>query len=232
MPTYSVDQRLLSYLVDKRIIGELEQYIQRKAQQHDVADEGRRGTYSLTIADALGTETLKSVAEYLPAQLPDDVKSVTLAYGHAYPMIALTFSADSISRELNKLNIRLSSEHARESALGMRAEILHLLEGSRTRAHLLHLDFLKAMAVVGGGTSWCVLTFFKTLSPVAFKVFAAVAVPSTIYVILGLLLPYTAFDTKRNAARRGHIGKLVWLFISFVLITVLGVYWRNKQLGF
>jgi len=244
---YSLKKPLPSCTVDKTLLQELEDYLHKKVSEAIPPTEDEKASglsmrnYHLTIEDSFGEETIKSAIDIDRSYFPDDTKAIRLEYRARNKDnridIKITFSASSVLPEFSELKITFQGASSREFVTGLAHQIIHRLEPYKTNSRyfsitlgkFLFAAFLFAISLVGISYglehSTSLAKFFLT-SSVSFLILVIA------WVILLFLKPYSKFNTRRNEQFDKWIN---WVFagvLAFILFTVVGVYFRQKLLGF
>lgn len=234
MATYTTERNLPACRVEKRLLIELEEYILRRS-----AELGANEGYEVTIKDATGEEQLPTISEFRATYFPSTTKEISLRYGLPISGALHVSLVFTLGRDWATLRVSYGDTAPREIVTGIATEVLRIVGNYRTPYHLLHPGsgirglalLLVAIAMIFVASA---LASEKNETTSLLGRQLLLLVPSTafVYLLLGRLLPYSMFETRRNesVARWGN-----WLllgFLGFVLFSVVGVIFRRRILGF
>ena len=220
--------------VEKRLLLELEEYVLRRAVELG-ADE----QYEVTIKDATGEEQLPTINEFRAAYFPSTTREINLSYGQFISrglFVSLTFTLDSLFPA--KLRISYSNRAPREIVTGIAAEILRIVGNYRTLHHLFHPGGGMVLVLLGVvtmvATAALALASGKDEAGILLgkELLLLLASISFLYLLLGRLLPYSMFETRRNESVAKWGNWLLFGFLGFMLFSVVGVIFRRRILGF
>jgi hypothetical protein len=243
--SYSLSKQLPLCSIERALLIEIENYVQRKTKEivsyDDTLDEDRkkqeyiyqRYEYDFSIKDSIGIENLKSVEEFQWPHFPDDTKQLRIKCRASREEISfsveITFSS---MRELTKVEAQFDGSSAREVTTGIADHLIAILKNYESGNRWLHPS-------IGWGVFLITVGFFSSLFsslPILanwLRIFSLL--PALILLIsfpFVFLLPYSVFETKKNIRRQGRIKWLLLGMLSFIIFTVFGVYIRQKLLGF
>lgn len=239
--SYNLTKQLPSCTVERKLLLELESYIQRKIAELAPPFEGIRSGLgkSFTVSDKFGVETLKSVEEYQRSYFPDDTRRISIearSFGKNTLSIEIKFSPNKVTSELS---IRFDGTSSREVATGIAAEILSIMESYETSNHWFHYVY----GIPTGIFLYAVLyvsALFAGYKPSRQDVLTHLLVNviiGTVLMAIGISFnekfrPYCTFETRRNEKRKKQFNWIVLGVLGFILFTVIGVFLRQKLLGF
>src|SRR5262249_38610835 len=155
--------------------------------------------YEFSIEDSIGTEKLKSVAEFQWPQFPDDTKKLNMdcrAYREEKRCsIEITFST---KEDNTKVAIRFDGSSAREVTIGITNHLIAILKNYETGHGWLHPSFGLS------GVLWFASTASMATSVLPiFPGWLRILLVLPMLIFLGCapfsyLLPYSVFETKKN----------------------------------
>lgn len=239
--SYNLTKQLPSCAVERRLLLELESYVQRKIAEHAPPFEGVNSIVdnSFTIADKVGIEILKSVEEYQRSYFPDDTKIISIearSIGKNSLSIEIQFTP---SKSNSEVRVRFSGNSAREVATGIAAEILSIMESYKTLNYLFHYLYGLPLGILVY-TMIYVGMIYAGLRPSrldALSYFLVSIMSGVAGAVIGITFnekfkPYSTFETRRNERRKKQFSWIVLGVLGFILFTVIGVFLRQKLLGF
>ena len=234
MATYTTERNLPACRVEKRLLAELEEYILRRA-----GELGANESYEVTIKDATGEEELPTITEFRTAYFPSTTKEISLSYGLPITRALHVSLVFALGRNWTaNLRVSYSDTAPREIVTGIATEILSIIGNYRTLYYLFHPGV--AMTLV-------LLSIVTILATVALalasgkgeaemllgkQLLLLLASTLFLYLLLGRLLPYSMFETRRNESVAKWGNWLLFGFLGFVLFSVVGVIFRRRILGF
>ena len=226
--SYSLSKKMPSCRVDKVLLGELEQYIKQKFETLSP-----KITYELNIKDSIGTETFNSIEEYNMTYFPNDTKNISIKCRTSDYRMETNVSFD-ISLLSSELSIKINGGSARENALSLSEEILRRINPYKTNN-----DFFSVFSPYGVliGVVFSILWIGSVFNAFLSSNYILIAIIVLLlgcigWIIFALLLPYCTFKTRRNEKLETAIKWIILGMIGFILFTVIGVYYRQKLLGF
>ncbi len=233
---YSLTKIIPSCLIERKLLLDLENYIQRKtADSSSSEDFPTRRTYKFAVVDSSGMETLNSVGEFQRNYFPDDTLRIKLEgtrRGNESLNIEITFA---IIKDLSKLEIQYDGASAREVTAGIASEVFSILGSYETSNKWWHLFPGTITMLLIGALLTIVFSIDKELlakiPAVASITLGAVGVLIMLQIIPAML-PYSTFETRKNEKRKKRISWIVLGVLGFILFTVMGVYFRQKLFGF
>ena len=233
MSEFRLERQLPSTVVTKDLIKSIELYLHQRAPgfMKNTDDPEKLSIHQeINIADALGTETLRSIDEYAPIKFPDTTTSIEFKfYGPNYPSledlnVTIKFSKD---RDSSLMRISYGGPNARESVIGIAEGIIRCMTPYRTMNSWLHPKTFVGMILF-------VLTFV-----LLYLLIVAISKGLNIFATGGILLlsftliilfyhaskyirPFSTFDSNRsdllNRARIFFVTGLLGLIIFNIVI--------------
>jgi hypothetical protein len=214
---------------------ELEQYVQRKVAELDPS-ESQRASFEFIIIDSLGVETLKNIKSFHRSYFPDDTKRLTIRYkpsDNPKLNIELNFTPN---KESTNLEVFYDGTSAREITIGIASEIGEILSSYKTPNHWLYYGQGVPFILGLSGTFSLVILALRSkvsLVPVIFLWFILIfPIRGIVSILAAYFKPYSTFETRRNERRKKQENWLLLGIMAFILFTVIGVYLRQKLLGF
>ena len=235
LPQYKLEAILPSTLVDRRIIANLEKYIQQRINQLDIVKtptpfelDFLKPTYTLTISDSEGTLKMDTISLFSKDIFDDDTSSVNLSYGKllgSNPFeIDVTFRPD---RYASKLKISYKGENARDIVESIRIGIFNILKENKTNHSLYHSPW--SQSLLSGLIALALLLSFPNLLITGKPSWLAIAISSVItflfFYFVPYLKPYTTFDNKKSRSFRGWnkwlIEAILAALLGWVILTLI-----------
>ena len=243
MQRYSIERLLPSVNVDMALLGDLERFILRKNEtlsEAETADSLRESRYAIKIVDSFGVEELTSIDDFQLSYFPNDTKKIELSLDSYKPHLNLSVKF-AIDRANSAITIRYKGKSARQTVEGLVAEILQIVHNSRTLNSWFHygpgVDAAFSLISI-----WLIISSLVTYITMAFKPMPLTFEIATFLLVAGLsviallaaakLRPYSRFHTRKNKSLDGWVNWLLLGFLSFILFTVVGVFFRKTLFGF
>lgn len=196
VPNYSLSKRLPSCSVPRQLLIDLERHIHERADALLKGEQTER-TFTVSVTDAMGTETMRNVEEYPVERFPDDTRAVSLdllTQGVHDLHISIHFD---VRPEDSVVSICFSGPKPRATAHGVLAGIENIIAPHRTDHHFylskLLWSAVPAVWVAALAIQWRHLKL--TWADVA------IILASGGLWLLTQLKPYTMFDTRRNQTK-------------------------------
>lgn len=233
--SYSFTKRLPSCFIERKLLLELEDYVQRKATDF-VSSDDSICRYEFTIIDSSGSEILKSVEDYKRTFFPDDIERIKIMYSSRLKGgLSIEISFGTI-KEFTKAEIWFDGNSAREVAIGISSEIVSILESYKTSSHWFHLYNGVPIALILNTVLYAILIALPglNLTPVSLIYLFLLGIFSgtMTFIFIAYFKPYSTFETRRNERRKKHSTGYCLGVFGFILFTVIGVYLRLKLFGF
>ena len=138
----------------------------------------------------------------------------------------------------SNLDIKFYGPSARRIADGLAREVFARLEPYKTTNHLF--QFFSLITLIVAVISIVALMMFPVANSIRNPRYSSIMLAGCfITLILGagyacllFLKPYTTFKTRRNEIIERSVNFLLVGIIGFILFTVIGVYFRQRWLGF
>lgn len=197
----------------KNIENELIQYIS-KITDKPIAQLAN--DYSISISDVVGTETMKSIADYGLDRFIDSTQSITMDFN--FWKLGISISLRFSSPTASEIDINVKDSRAREIATSILHLISRQIDVAKTWSFLLHGVGKEAtMAMVTSSLLGVGIVF---LTDDRFpNYFALYTVLPIFFWVARLFKPYISFDTLLQEKR----DKLfAWFFSGFCSFAVFG----------
>lgn len=221
MPKYKLERKLPSYSVDLMMIKIIEDSILDAAADALQAEkEDLRSDLRVSIEDAVGTATLKSITEYDLPLLADYTKEISLSFHHwGDPSLTISVSLES-GILLARFVFEFDGVMARDKGVGFYASLTQRLSSYRT----FHFIFQRwpwysfvLVAVMPTLVAGSLTAFYEDNFRVGMSL-AAPALTAVLWLIFATTSPYTAFSTRkrtqisriRNWVVGGYLGTLAF----------------------
>jgi hypothetical protein len=242
--SYSLTKTLPSCFIERKLVVELENYLRRKASEHAVLEEGQDNVfYEIIIKDSLGQERLTSIEDFQKAYFPDDTKLIRMKAGDLNYTIEIEITL-GLGKSETDIEIGFKGKSAREITTGIAAEITSILKSYKTSNYWIHSSdwfaIIPGVGVIMAFVALCttILGLIAISEPPPFNSLNALLLITTFglffstFLILRRMKPYSVFETRLNERRQRQVNWLLLGFLGYILFTVIGVYFRNKLLGF
>jgi len=196
VPNYSLSKRLPSCGVPRQLLLDLERHIHERADALLKGEQAER-TFTVSVTDSMGTETMRNVEEYPVEVFPDDTRAISLdllTLGVHQLHVSIHFSTRP---EDSLVSICFSGPKPRATAHGVLAGIEKVIGPYQTNHHLYLSKILwsavPAVWVAAFSIQWRHLKLNWAD--------VVIIVASAGLWILTQLKPYTMFDTRRNETK-------------------------------
>lgn len=236
MKEYSLVVTLPSCRIQIADLKTLERYITTKVTStRNVPPEEVFKDFSIIIDDPIGRETLNSLEELHSSLLADGTKSLTINYStYKDPIRMIRIHLDSRGSRNSEIEIKMSGEFSKETAIGIASEIQQILLSSKNWNWLFHPHPLVS-GILGGLLFYplvvSVISLFRA-SWVTFYFSTLINLTFLIYFYTAWVTPFINLPTRRNEAIEKQISWLVYGSIGFLLFSVIGVFFRKQIFGF
>ncbi len=236
MSEFTLEKRITSCLVTKDLLRQLEVYlVQYIAKIIDIPPDMLRESLSISISDSLGTETLKSISNYLPSLFPKSITEVRIDLYLVHPKhisVSIHFGKDKTS---SQISIRYKAKQAREVVMAIDGGLRQIFEPSTNANNIFHPPEAAMLMI------WFLGMLVGPVSMFAFAkgafsigVIGTVTVLTLIfYTFVGpVIKPYITFDTQRYAAMKRWSDWIIRGFIGFLIFGTLLTLLRRQIFGF
>lgn len=237
MTKFNLEKRIPSCFVTKGVLEAIEQYLKVDLLKKHADVNTGDSTYSVSIREAIGTETLDSVDDFTPGIFSDGTEQVKISWDNGYKATRLRISI-SFDREfaLSQLEVDCGASTAKATAKGIADDILSILERHRNYNWLLNpfefrvvppVSFLVFIFLGIAATTYSL----NAQTPQWYWIFSALIV-GWIHVSSAYFRPFISFDTRRQ-----QLFNKVWMYITvgtvgFVLFGTLLPQIRKAFVGF
>lgn len=227
MEKYSLEKKVPSCYVDKKLIEQLERYIKGRLTDSVQGilrlDPEFRSDLDLKIKDKTGEESLSSIDEYHREKFSDDIKELSLHYSIEYTDLSLRMRF-SKTHMFSDLSIDLKCNGAREIALGISNELINIIKENKT----IHFIFYQKYA-------WIVYFFWMlTTNLFSWLEFTYSDQLWLFFLLLGvafflgrLISPYSTFDTTRRESQDKIVSWFLNGMAAVFLFGVAAIYLRK-----
>jgi hypothetical protein len=209
MERYSLDKKIPSCFVSKKLIEQLERYLKerllKKMKGILSLDEKYKFEYKLYLKDNLGEEQLVSIDEYHRDKFSNDINKISLDYSINYSdlKISINFSKDYY---FSDLKINLHCNGATEVTLGILNEINEIIKESGTIHFVFYNKFAWSIYCIWFLSiflDWISFSYSRELRDFIF--FLGIA-----YFLARQISPYSSFET----VNKGKQDKVVSWFLN------------------
>lgn len=239
MPTYTSTRTLPSCKVERELLVELEEYIRQKMETLYANNKDAIPSvisYKVIINDSVGSETLFSIKEYNAQYFPNDIQAIHLKSNASRHNMSLAVKFGLV-KGATEVEMSYTGDSAREIVTGICEEIIKRTKVYETNNHLFQLSslllfipillFSVSLALVIGSLEHPEV-YHKAVQSVSVAVLAL----SVGWFVLTFFKPYATFHTRRNEKLERRLNWILLTFLGFILVTVIGVYFRTRLLGF
>ena len=236
MSVYELERQIVSCLVTKDFIQQLENYLLNTIPSIiEIPSEIIREEYSLSLKDKFGTETLSSISNYDSNQFPDSTTDISVGFNIYRPKkirIDISFNKDEI---ISFIRINYESDNPREIVKGIYDGIKRIIEPHSNKNKIFHPSafiggFLLSFSFYFFG--FAVYLFLKNLylyGMISGFVFLFIL----FYLSLGKWLkPYISFESKKYFFIKKWSNWFFGGFLAFIIFGTIFVLLRKKFLGF
>lgn len=224
MERYSLDKKIPSCFVSKKLIGQLERYLKerllKKMKGILSLDEKYKSEYKLYLKDDLGEEQLVSIDEYHRDKFSSDINQLSLDYAINYSdlKISIRFSKDYY---FSYVKIDLHCDGAKEVALGILNEINEIIKENRT----IHFVFYNKFAF----SIFCIYFLSTLLNWISFQYSSVlrdfIFFLGIAYFLARQISPYSTFETvnkeKQDKTVSWFLNGMAGVFVFGVIATAL-----------
>ncbi len=223
MPDFKLKRPPPTTRVGKTLLVELENYIIGQAARITAKPiEKLKSDFNIVIVDKFGTETLKSASELKGEKLPDSVKALKVQF-NPFTSAGLSISIEFARLRMgSSIDISQTGPDARETVMGIYAELQRLLKTESTYTWLFHspgiLEFILptfGLSILPG----LVISLVNAQTVTARLLFAWPALVLFLFLIGIVLKPFSAFDSRRQ---KSFDETWKWLSLGTLTFLVFG----------
>lgn len=137
---YSLEKTIRSCHVTKELLLQLENYLVNATPAILGMDKkDTESSYSVTITDDLGTETITHISNYVTSMFPNSTSSIALGYNVCFGTESNQVFVKFDKRKMfADIKVRYRSVNAREKATGVYAAICRIIDTQKTINHIFH----------------------------------------------------------------------------------------------
>ena len=232
MPGFELNRRIPSCFVDRSLIESLEEYLREKTASRRAASAEHDDDWMwIEITHHGGRQALRSMSELARRSFVDGTHEIAIICQLPAGLdVRLQFSAH---RQESFVRVRSRDDEAREFLTEVVADVQRIVAARRTWNSWFCPDIGLSGLVDGlavGVVMFAVYAFTAGSKVPRWAIWTALLLPA--YRFIGILKPYSAFETPEARTLR-TLGNLLTAGIGgLVLVTAIGAYFDIEWLGF
>jgi len=237
MRQFSLQKRITSCLVTKKLLEQIENYLFEEVPKIiGISKEEITESYSLVISDNFGEETFSSISEYRLSLFSDSTNKI---YINLYTSENFIFNIHFDKNQIySDIHVEYRSDNPRDTIIGIYNNLKRIIDQNKNLNKILNpspLSFMIKGFLFGIGITSlviCLRGILKKEDNLSIFIYGLIFAFSFFYVILSFFKPYISFESNRQRSIKKASDWFFWGFLSFIFFGVIFVLFRKNILGF